>query len=130
MFAGQVKIVNHSSCRTSTKLKYFCPLYLQAEKVLEEEDAVTPHMSKTDKILEDIVTPPCSQTAVSHNEEIAKLSTTVLGAQEEIQTGAGKLQCSLFITHLIIAWIWIYSKSVLSGHSKNTNNWFSRPIIA
>ena len=26
MFAGQVKIVSHSSCRTSTVLKYFCPL--------------------------------------------------------------------------------------------------------
>ena len=107
MFAGRVKIVNHSSCRTSKILKYFCPLYLQTEKVLEEEDAVTPPRSKTDMIIEDVVTPPCSQTAVSHNEEIAKLSTTVLGAQEEIQTGAGKLQCSPFITHLIIARIWI-----------------------
>ena len=26
MFAGQVKIVSHLSCRTSTILKYFCPL--------------------------------------------------------------------------------------------------------
>ena len=26
MFAGQVKIVSHSSCRTSAILKYFCPL--------------------------------------------------------------------------------------------------------
>ena len=26
VFAGQVKIVCHSSCRTSTILKYFCPL--------------------------------------------------------------------------------------------------------
>ena len=26
VFAGQVKIVSHSSCRTSTILKYFCPL--------------------------------------------------------------------------------------------------------
>ena len=26
MFAGRVKIVNHSSCRTSAILKYFCPL--------------------------------------------------------------------------------------------------------
>ena len=26
VFAGQVKIVGHSSCRTSTILKYFCPL--------------------------------------------------------------------------------------------------------
>ena len=26
MFAGRVKIVSHSSCRASTKLKYFCPL--------------------------------------------------------------------------------------------------------
>ena len=25
-FAGRVKSVNHSSCRASTKLKYFCPL--------------------------------------------------------------------------------------------------------
>ena len=27
VFAGQVKIVSHSSCRTSAILKYFCPLY-------------------------------------------------------------------------------------------------------
>ena len=26
VFAGQVKIVSHSSCRTSVILKYFCPL--------------------------------------------------------------------------------------------------------
>ena len=26
VFAGRVKIVNHSSCRTSAILKYFCPL--------------------------------------------------------------------------------------------------------
>ena len=26
MFAGRVKIVSHSSCRTSAILKYFCPL--------------------------------------------------------------------------------------------------------
>ena len=28
VFAGQVKIVCHSSCRTSAILKYFCPLWL------------------------------------------------------------------------------------------------------
>ena len=28
VFAGQVKIVSHSSCRTSAILKYFCPLCL------------------------------------------------------------------------------------------------------
>ena len=27
VFAGQVKIVSHSSCRTSATLKYFCPVY-------------------------------------------------------------------------------------------------------
>ena len=26
MFEGRVKIVSHSSCRTSALLKYFCPL--------------------------------------------------------------------------------------------------------
>ena len=26
VFAGQVKIVSHSSCRTNAILKYFCPL--------------------------------------------------------------------------------------------------------
>ena len=26
VFAGQAKIVSHSSCRTSAILKYFCPL--------------------------------------------------------------------------------------------------------
>ena len=26
MIAGRVKIVSHSSCRASAKLKYFCPL--------------------------------------------------------------------------------------------------------
>ena len=26
MFAGRVKIVSHSSCRTRAILKYFCPL--------------------------------------------------------------------------------------------------------
>ena len=30
-FAGQVKIVNHRSCRTSAILKYFCPLKLFEE---------------------------------------------------------------------------------------------------
>ena len=28
VFAGRVKIVSHSSCRTSAKLEYFCPLIL------------------------------------------------------------------------------------------------------
>ena len=28
VFAGRVKIVSHSSCRTSTILKYFCPLLI------------------------------------------------------------------------------------------------------
>ena len=28
VFAGQVKILSHSSCRTSAILKYFCPLML------------------------------------------------------------------------------------------------------
>ena len=28
VFAGRVKIVSHSSCRTSIILKYFCPLLL------------------------------------------------------------------------------------------------------
>ena len=28
MFAGRVKIVSHSSCRTSAILKYFCPLII------------------------------------------------------------------------------------------------------
>ena len=28
VFAGRVKIVSHSSCRTSAKLKYFCPLHV------------------------------------------------------------------------------------------------------
>ena len=27
VFAGRVKIVSHSSCRTSAIFKYFCPLY-------------------------------------------------------------------------------------------------------
>ena len=27
VFAGQVKTLSHSSCRTSAILKYFCPLY-------------------------------------------------------------------------------------------------------
>ena len=27
VFAGRVKIVSHSSCRTSAILKYFCPLH-------------------------------------------------------------------------------------------------------
>ena len=29
VFAGRVKIVSHSSCRTSAIFKYFCPLELQ-----------------------------------------------------------------------------------------------------
>ena len=28
VFAGRVKIVSHSSCRTSVILKYFCPLHM------------------------------------------------------------------------------------------------------
>ena len=27
-FAGRVKVVSHSSCRTSAIFKYFCPLYI------------------------------------------------------------------------------------------------------
>ena len=30
-FAGQLKIVSHSSCRTSAILKYFCPLIQKVE---------------------------------------------------------------------------------------------------
>ena len=29
VFAGQMKIVSHSSCRTSAILKYFCPLQME-----------------------------------------------------------------------------------------------------
>ena len=32
VFAGQVKIVSHSSCRTSATFKYFCPLNYIAQK--------------------------------------------------------------------------------------------------
>ena len=36
--AGEVKIVSHSSCRTSALLKYFCPLPSLTEgKFLEQE---------------------------------------------------------------------------------------------
>ena len=34
VFAGWVKIVSHSSCRTSTILKYFCPLTLRENSYL------------------------------------------------------------------------------------------------
>ena len=43
MYAGRVKIVSHSSCRTSAILKYFCPLpsiqrvYLLLLQVLTKE---------------------------------------------------------------------------------------------
>ena len=30
VFAGRVKIVSHSSCRTSAILKYFCPMAVYA----------------------------------------------------------------------------------------------------
>ena len=33
MFAGRVKIVGHSSCRTGAILKYFCPLGMDHVKV-------------------------------------------------------------------------------------------------
>ena len=33
VFAGRVKIVSHSSCRTSAILKYICPLLVYAKKV-------------------------------------------------------------------------------------------------
>ena len=32
VFAGRVKIVSHSSCRTSAILKYFCPLRMYQVK--------------------------------------------------------------------------------------------------
>ena len=35
VFAGRVKIVSHSSCRTSATLKYFCPLDNSSNKVSE-----------------------------------------------------------------------------------------------
>ena len=35
VFAGQVKIVSHSSCRTSAILKYFCPLQFMRNSALE-----------------------------------------------------------------------------------------------
>ena len=34
MNAGRVRIVSHSSCRTSAILKYFCPLLVDAYFVL------------------------------------------------------------------------------------------------
>ena len=39
VFAGRVKIVSHSSCRTSTILKYFCPL--DSFKFLDKVDRAT-----------------------------------------------------------------------------------------
>ena len=35
--AGRVKIVSHSSCRTSAILKYFCPLVLAYDIVLGDQ---------------------------------------------------------------------------------------------
>ena len=31
VFAGQVKIVSHSSCKTSAILKYICPLKIETD---------------------------------------------------------------------------------------------------
>ena len=35
VFAGQVKIVSQSSCKTSTLLKYFCPLLHECSYFIE-----------------------------------------------------------------------------------------------
>ena len=39
LFAGQVKIVSHSSCRTSAILKYFCPLVNGSNSVNTDQTA-------------------------------------------------------------------------------------------
>ena len=33
MFAGRMKVVSHSSCRTSAIFKYFCPLNVNISEV-------------------------------------------------------------------------------------------------
>ena len=38
VFAGQVKTVSHSSCRTSAILKYFCPLCTHYKKKKKKEN--------------------------------------------------------------------------------------------
>ena len=40
VFAGWVKIVRHSSCRTSELLKYFCPLYYLISQSIENKPSV------------------------------------------------------------------------------------------
>ena len=51
VFAGRVKIVSHSACRTSAILKYFCPL----EKCVVK---CTDHPNMTIAVYWDVKLPP------------------------------------------------------------------------
>ena len=44
VFAGRVKIVSHSSCRTSAMFKYFCPLTLYSKTCVERPLSKRPKM--------------------------------------------------------------------------------------
>ena len=51
VFAGQVKIESHLSCRTSAILKYFCPLSLGIDQVKLETCKGTQCVVKVSKCL-------------------------------------------------------------------------------
>ena len=57
VFAGQVKILSHSSCRTSAIEKYFCPLVLFCMYVLSHTTNIfTRHLCHNDTFLVSIST--------------------------------------------------------------------------
>ena len=50
MFAGRVKIVSHSSCRTSAILKYFCPLHVISIIITKANNRETDQTKKTHSV--------------------------------------------------------------------------------
>ena len=85
VFAGQVKVVNHSSCRTSAIFKYFCPLnlpviFLQAlASAMDEEDSLTNELVKEqDQALETAI-----QEEETWLKELAREENLVIEVETE-----------------------------------------------
>ena len=50
VFAGRVKIVSHSSCRTSAILKYFCPLHVISTIITKANNRETDQTKTTPSV--------------------------------------------------------------------------------
>ena len=101
VFAGQVKIVSHSSCRTSAILKYFCPLI---------------HLSllSTGSTQEDPFHPDITEKLLTLKEWYQTRTKSwhswkIVDCDVKNQIKANTFACSLSVFSCMFSWLpWLY----------------------